>query len=118
MMKYLVKLEELGMFLLSVGMFSVTNFEWWWFPALLLVPDISMAGYLFGNRAGAILYNLFHHKATGIGVFIFGFMTGEVHFQLAGAVLFGHSSLDRIFGYGLKYFDSFTHTHLGRIGKQ
>jgi hypothetical protein len=25
--------------------------------------------------------------------------------------------MDRIFGYGLKYSDSFYHTHLGMIGK-
>jgi hypothetical protein len=25
--------------------------------------------------------------------------------------------MDRLFGYGLKYPDAFTHTHLGTIGK-
>jgi hypothetical protein len=35
--------------------------------------------------------------------------------QLAGVILFGHSSMDRIFGYGLKYSDSFQHTHLGML---
>lgn len=37
--------------------------------------------------------------------------------ELAGAILFAHSSLDRILGYGLKHFDSFRNTHLGTIGK-
>lgn len=36
--------------------------------------------------------------------------------QLAGLILLGHSSLDRVLGYGLKYADSFKHTHLGWIG--
>ena len=27
------------------------------------------------------------------------------------------SSLDRVFGYGLKYYDAFEQTHLGMIGK-
>jgi len=34
-----------------------------------------------------------------------------------GLVFLAHSSFDRMFGYGLKYADSFTHTHLGYIGK-
>jgi hypothetical protein len=31
--------------------------------------------------------------------------------------LFGHSAFDRMLGYGMKYTDSFQHTHLGLIGK-
>ena len=31
--------------------------------------------------------------------------------------LFGHSSFDRIMGYGLKHEDAFQNTHLGKIGK-
>lgn len=33
-----------------------------------------------------------------------------------GIILFGHSNMDRIFGCGLKYADSFRHTHLGMLG--
>jgi len=33
-------------------------------------------------------------------------------------VLYGHSSFDRLCGYGLKYVDDFKHTHLGWIGKK
>lgn len=32
--------------------------------------------------------------------------------------MIGHSSIDRIFGYGLKYKEGFGFTHLGKIGKQ
>ena len=32
-------------------------------------------------------------------------------------ILFAHISMDRIFGYGLKFNDSFFNTHLGKIGK-
>ena len=35
--------------------------------------------------------------------------------MLAGIILFGHSSFDRILGYGLKYTDSFKNTHLGSL---
>ena len=38
--------------------------------------------------------------------------------KLIGVMVFSHASLDRVFGYGLKYLDDFRHTHLGQIGKQ
>ncbi|HET6527723.1 MAG TPA: DUF4260 domain-containing protein [Balneolaceae bacterium] len=115
-MKNVVRLEELAMFLLAVFVFAQTAFAWWWFPLLLLVPDLSMIGYAFGNKTGAVVYNIFHHKATAIGVFIAGSLAGIPWLELAGIILFAHSSMDRIFGYGLKFSDSFKHTHLARIG--
>lgn len=36
---------------------------------------------------------------------------------LAGLIILRHSSLDRVFGHGLKYPDSVRHTHLGMIGR-
>lgn len=33
---------------------------------LLLGPDISMIGYAGGNKMGAFMYNLFHHKGVAI----------------------------------------------------
>ena len=104
------------MFLLGIFAFSLLNFEWWWFPALLLTPDVGMIGYLFGSKTGAISYNLFHHKAVAVLVFSAGFyFTSEV-LQLTGIILFAHSAFDRILGYGLKYEKGFKFTHLGEIG--
>lgn len=34
-----------------------------------------------------------------------------------GILLFAHASFDRIWGYGLKYADSFKTTHLGSLEK-
>jgi len=34
-----------------------------------------------------------------------------------GLIFLAHSSFDRVLGYGLKYPDDFSHTHLGWIGK-
>ncbi len=116
-MKNLIKLEELFMFAITIFLFSRLDFAWWWYPALLFVPDVSMLGYLSGTRLGAFTYNFFHHKALGISVYILGILSVNPAVQLAGLILFGHSSMDRILGYGLKYTDSFQHTHLGTIGK-
>ncbi len=112
-MNNLLKLEELTMFALSIYLFNQTEFAWWWFPALILLPDIGMLGYLINAQVGAAMYNLFHHKALAVAVLCIGFYTGDAWTTLTGIILFGHASMDRIFGYGLKYTDDFKHTHLG-----
>ena len=116
-MKNIIKLEELGMLVISA--YALYHFEvaWWWFLVLLIGPDISMLGYLGGNKTGAIIYNFFHHKALGIGLVLSGYIFRINDLLWLGIVIFGHSSFDRMFGYGLKYFESFHHTHLGKIGK-
>lgn len=116
-MSNLLKLEELGQFLLAILLFSQLDYAWWLFPACLLLPDLSMIGYAAGPKVGAFLYNLFHHKFLAVAIFAVGFFLHIPVLAFAGTILFGHSSMDRIFGYGLKYNDGFQHTHLGRIGK-
>lgn len=104
------------MLALSIALFATLEFAWWWYPALLLLPDLSMAGYLINAKAGARLYNLFHHKGFAVLFYLTGLYAASPGLQLAGLVLFGHASMDRIFGYGLKFDDAFRHTHLGWIG--
>ena len=116
-MKLLLKLEELAMLLLSIFLLWHSNAAWFWYSLLLLGPDISMLGYLINNKAGAFLYNLFHHKGIALVVFLCGIYLDNNLLQQIGVVLFGHASLDRIAGYGLKYEKGFGFTHLGEIGK-
>src|SRR5690606_14206311 len=116
-MKSLVKLESVALFLLSVYLFTLLNFAWWWFPVCLLLPDLSMIGYLFGTKNGAIVYNFFHHQLLAILLYLIGIYLENEIIQFIGIILFAHSTVDRIFGYGLKYFSGFQDTHLGKIGK-
>jgi hypothetical protein len=116
-MKTTIAIEEIAMFLLALFGFCYLPFSWWVFPALLLVPDVSMLGYLINPKIGAILYNIVHQKAFAIVIFILGFYLSSATLQLTGIILFAHSSMDRALGYGLKYFNAFNNTHLGIIGK-
>lgn len=115
-MKSLLKLEELAMLLLSLFLLWNGNAVWYWYLLLFLGPDISMLGYLMGNKSGAAVYNLFHHKGLAIAIFMAGIYLSNELLQLTGVVLFGHSSMDRAVGYGLKYNRGFIFTHLGVIG--
>jgi len=116
-MEATLKFEELAQFILGIFLFLQLDYAWWWFPILLFTPDIGAIGYLVNPKIGAFIYNIFHHKAVAILIGLVGFYFNSSLLILIGVILFSHAALDRIFGYGLKYPDSFNSTHLGRIGK-
>ena len=116
-MKIIIKLEEAGILLLSVYLYTFLGYPVWLFLALFLAPDIGMLGYLVNSRVGAFTYNIFHHKGIAILLYLAGFYLNQPVIQLTGIIMLGHSSFDRILGYGLKYKDNFKNTHLGTIGK-
>ncbi len=111
-MKSLIRIEEVFLFILSIYLFSNLEFAWWWFPVLLFIPDIGMGGYLINRKIGAVVYNIVHHRAIAITFFIIGGILNSHLTQLVGVILFAHSTLDRVFDFGLKYEDDFKHTHL------
>jgi len=97
---------------------------WWWMVlAAFLAFDLSMVGYVRSPAAGATTYNLVHNYAfpalAGIAALVLEPVSAEASTAagvLACAWAF-HVGVDRALGYGLKLPDSFTHTHLGRIGR-
>lgn len=105
------------MFVLGIYLFSLLDYQWWWFPVLILTPDIGMLGYIAGNKAGAWGYNIFHHKGVAIVVYLLGVYFDVEVAMLIGIILFSHSAMDRMMGYGLKYEKGFKFTHLGEIGR-
>lgn len=110
-----IRIEEAVMFVASYGATLYLNYSWWLFFALLLLPDLSMAGYIFNSRIGAGIYNIFHNRAVAIIVALMGVASGVQYLILAGIVMFGHVAMDRLLGYGLKYDEGFHVTHLGRL---
>jgi Domain of unknown function (DUF4260) len=118
-MKSILKLEEAAMTFL--GIYFLTHYKlglpvWIW-AILFFAPDISMLGYLINNKAGAVSYNFFHHKGVAIALALTGYYFHNDVLVSTGILLFAHSSFDRIWGYGLKYTDSFKNTHLGSLEK-
>ncbi|HEY2980389.1 MAG TPA: DUF4260 domain-containing protein [Anaerolineales bacterium] len=117
-MRNLIKIEEFALLGLAVFLFAGLDYAWWSYPLLFFAPDVSMVGYAAGSRIGAAAYNLVHHKGVAVACYVLGSVLGQQGLQFAGLIILGHSSFDRIWGYGLKYPDSFQNTHLGRIGRQ
>lgn len=116
-MKHLLRLEEALMFGAAIYLNTLLPFPGWYFWAWFLAPDIGFLGYAINTRVGAITYNLLHHKGVAVVLYVAGLALNAPTLQFAGILLFGHSSFDRMLRYGLKYADSFQHTHLGPIGK-
>ncbi|MDH5682763.1 MAG: DUF4260 domain-containing protein, partial [Spirochaetota bacterium] len=86
LMKNVIKIEELAFFGFSMVLFNEMELAWWWFAALILAPDISMLGYLVNSTVGAVIYNLFHHRAVAIVAIAVGYFAMITELQLAGVM--------------------------------
>lgn len=119
-MKITLKIEEAAMTLIAIYFLSNHHLglPFWAWLLLFFSPDISMLGYLLNTRTGAVCYNLFHHKGIALLLAGIGYYFHQDTIVAAGILLFAHASFDRIWGYGLKFADSFKNTHLGRLNDQ
>jgi hypothetical protein len=94
-----------------------SGMDWWLALILFFAPDLSFVGYAAGNRIGAIVYNLVHLYAFGLGLFAIGAVLAMPTLAALGALWLAHAGFDRMLGYGLKSAEGFGVTHLGLIGK-
>jgi Domain of unknown function (DUF4260) len=115
--RLLLRLEQATLAAAGLAIFLVAGGPWWLFPLLLLLPDVSMVGYLAGPRVGAIAYNAVHNLVLAGAVLGIGWWADAGWPVLVGAILLAHVGVDRTSGYGLKLPTDFKDTHLGRIGR-
>ncbi|HEV2745340.1 MAG TPA: DUF4260 domain-containing protein [Rubrobacter sp.] len=107
---------EGGVLLVTSALFYwVNGGSWVLFALLILAPDLSMLGYLFGTKVGAATYNLAHTYALPAGLAVFGVTAGSPLAVSVALVWFAHIGMDRLVGYGLKYTSGFRDTHLDRV---
>lgn len=114
--KLWLRLEGGVALIVSGALYAQAGLAWWLFAACFLAPDLSMAGYLFGPRAGAWTYNIVHsYVAPAMTALVCVLLQWPVTPVL---IWTAHIGFDRLLGYGLKYPTAFAHTHLGRIGSR
>jgi hypothetical protein len=111
----LLRAEGAALLLTSVMLYWVSGGSWLLFALLLLVPDLSMLGYLAGPRVGATVYNVFHAYPLPAALGAFGLLGGSPLALAVALVWFAHIGMDRLVGYGLKYPTEFKDSHLGRV---
>jgi hypothetical protein len=115
--RLLLRTEGAALLAVCVILYAKFGSTWWLFVVLLLAPDIGMSGYVRTTRLGAATYNAFHTYVPPAILVAAAVLTGSTVAWSIGLVWFAHIGMDRALGYGLKYGDSFQHTHLGLIGK-
>ncbi|HVE22224.1 MAG TPA: DUF4260 domain-containing protein [Acidocella sp.] len=110
-----------GLIIFAVGLLLFWHWNntmsWWGALLVFFAPDLSLFGYLLGQRTGASFYNMVHVYAFGAVALAIGLVMPLPLFVLLGALWLAHSGFDRMLGYGLKLPEGFSFTHLGRIGK-
>jgi hypothetical protein len=89
--------------------------SWWRFALWILVPDLSMLGYLAGKRVGTVCYNIFHTYSLPLAAFLGAFCLGRWEYGGLLLIWVAHIGADRFLGYGIKYEPAFRDTHLQRV---
>ena len=114
---WILRAEAVAIFAVGAWLALLVSPSPWLVLPLLLVPDVSMLGYLGGPRLGAITYNLAHNLVVPLVTLAVSWLIVYQPLTLAGAILLAHVGMDRALGYGLKLPTDFRDTHLGRIGR-
>lgn len=111
----LLRLEGLVVLTLSAIFYAVEGGNWWLYLLLFLSPDLSMLGYLAGNRIGALCYNLVHTYVLPLPLLTVGLLTKHMLIVQLTLIWLSHIGSDRVLAYGLKYPTAFKETHFNRI---
>ena len=115
MVKLLLRLEGLAIFFSALYFYASNQGNWIAFVLFILLPDISMVGYITNTKIGAVIYNLVHTYILSIFLMFVGLLLQNHILVLSGIILLAHVGMDRFFGYGLKYPTNFTDTHLQKV---
>jgi Domain of unknown function (DUF4260) len=114
----LLRLEALTVSIAGLLVWAGLDGGWGRFALFVLLPDISLIGYVWGARTGAALYNFAHSYALPTLIAVAGGMLDHRLLLLTGTLWITHIGIDRALGYGLKYPTGFRDTHLGRVGRE
>ena len=114
----LLRTEGAALLGLAIVLYAKFGRSWILFAVLLLAPDLGALGYLRGTRIGALTYDLVHTYLPPAVLGAVGILADNSLMWSIAIIWFGHIGMDRLVGFGLKYPDSFQHTHLGWKGRR
>ena len=87
----------------------------WLLVVLILLPDLSMLGYMRGPEFGSLVYNLGHTYAFPLVIGAAAFVVDATLAVQIALIWAAHIGADRALGLGLKEPTDFADTHLGRM---
>lgn len=115
--RLLLRIEGLAYAVLALIGYAYSGYSWWLFVALVLVPGVSMLGYLIDSSVGAAIYNLVHTLTFPILLLFGAALFANMLLLAVGTIWVVHIGADRALSYGLKYATGFGDTHLGHSGR-
>ncbi|WP_436885029.1 DUF4260 domain-containing protein [Staphylococcus chromogenes] len=111
----LIRLENAFVFITAVVVYFMFDFSLWLFLIFLLVPDISMLGYLYNNKIGSYIYNIGHSYIIPILITLLYLAMGVDLLLGIALIWLAHIAMDRTIGYGLKYTVGFDKTTIQKV---
>ncbi|SCY15429.1 protein of unknown function [Lysinibacillus sp. TC-37] len=114
-LRKIISLEYVIALIITVFFYGHLDFSWLYFMVFLLLPDITMIGYLLNPKIGAVFYNIGHSFISPALLLVIGFMMSSSILLMIALIWLAHIFLDRALGYGLKYEEAFQKTHLQQI---
>ncbi len=113
----MLRLEGAAAALAALALFIASGEDWRLAAMCFFVPDLTMLGYAFGARVGAVCYNAAHTYLGPAALGLTGVAASSSLLVALAAVWAMHIGVDRMLGYGLKSRTGFRSTHLGSIGR-
>lgn len=113
--RLLLRAEGLAVFVAAVWIYFDAGYQWWLLLVLALAPDLSMVGYVAGERVGALAYDAVHTYVLPVALGLAGVVADSDTAAKLALIWLGLIGADRLLGYGLKYPTRFRDTHLQRV---
>jgi Domain of unknown function (DUF4260) len=113
--RILLHLEGAALLGASLYAYHWLHGSWLVFALLILVPDLSMLGYLLSTRVGSACYNLVHTTTGPVIAAAAVVLTHHNGWLPVILIWTTHIGVDRLMGFGLKYPTAFKDTHLQRV---
>ena len=115
--RLLLRLEGLAVLVGAVVAYQAIGASWVLFALVLLLPDLSIIGYVAGARTGAVAYNAVHTYIGPAGLAALAYLEVAPLAWPICLIWMAHIGMDRVLGFGLKFPSAFKDTHLGTVGR-
>ncbi|ETW08078.1 hypothetical protein H310_02443 [Aphanomyces invadans] len=113
LVRILLQMEGAALMVACIVAYYHLQGNWWVFVAGFFAGDLLSVGYAFGPAVGCVVYNT-SHTLVGptVAATLFFLWTEHTWLAYVACIWGAHLGWERSLGYGLRYPDGFTSTHI------